>query len=131
MSVDSIALLHEAEEMQKLAGNEVQRRNAISRLYYAAFHAASSYADTQTEIPLSHLGGGTHDKLGYFFSKKTVFPRDKWLIHISLGCILKKSFKKRCSADYDLDSDIGKEELSMQQEDVAKIFDKINKLNCQ
>ena len=95
MAVEPRDFLGLAQDACRDDSPEIARRNAISRSYYGAFHAARQAAQ-RLDWP-EYANGGTHSRLASLFEnrqKKSVAYR------------LRALHRMRCAADYDLATEI-------------------------
>lgn len=124
--IEGINFLESAKELSQL-GNETAFRNAISRAYYAAYHAV---------LPLDNAfanhGGvksdvGVHEQL---ITKLENCPRSNpnWTELKSIGFLMRKAKTARTESDYDLTSFISEKNALCQIELVEKILIKISEV---
>lgn len=88
------------------AAREIQRRNAISRSYYAVFHEASAYREALGLTLPSGNNAGVHKKLCLAFQVSTDLELR------AIGDNMDRQRLRRKRADYDLSGTIGLREAT-------------------
>lgn len=104
---------------EELAGSdaEVKLRSAVSRFYYAAFHAAIKAADS-AGVQQLNLKAGTHEEVSLRYANHVKNGK-------SFEYILLDMKAKRVQADYFLKSKIDKIIVDQQRKMVLRFFDKL------
>jgi uncharacterized protein (UPF0332 family) len=96
-------MLADASDM--LAKNSL--RSAANRCYYGVFHAASALAMRDNQTFHKHSGVISYFHVAYV--KTGRLPRD-------LGAVFRRTFDKRCDADYD-------DLVELRHEEVAELLE--------
>ena len=107
--------------------NETAFRNAISRAYYAAYHAVLPLDETFANHGGIKTDVGVHEQL---ISKLENCPRSNpnWTRYKSIGVLMRKSKVARVESDYDLQAIVFGEQVECQIERVEMILEKIEAL---
>ena len=95
---------------------EVDRRNAVSRAYYAAWHRCQPIGQS---VGLSAPpGGGVHQQL------IDTLEQDRNMTLRSLGYMLRQCRRLRIKADYEIESDFSPEDARIALTQSGKILNK-------
>lgn len=113
MSVTPQEFLDSALELATAGTNEICQRNAISRLYYAAFHRAQEF------IKPDGVDRGFGSHRNYF---DQLNEADGGSTARRLGMHLKVVYSGRIKSDYKLDEDVQPRDFSMHRQRVETIF---------
>lgn len=123
MIISAIDFLESAKEIAK-SDNKMANRNAVSRAYYAGYHAVLPLDETFDNHGGIKSDVGVHEQL---ISKLENCPRSvpNWTKLKSIGFLMRKSKSARVESDYDLDALVSSDQVERQIERIEKIFEKI------
>ncbi|HFD80455.1 MAG TPA: hypothetical protein ENK05_08725 [Gammaproteobacteria bacterium] len=99
---------------------ETFQRAAVSRAYYACYHAALPVAERLAPVDVN---GGLHKKL------YETFIKERELSYKSVGYMLRQSHSDRIRADYHLQEEIGRRDAETVIYTAIKILNKIDSLD--
>ena len=120
MSVKPVEFLNSANEYAE-TNKEINKRNAISRSFYACYHVATQNFPIEPGFQSTNPKAGTHAKYIEYLSS---FPNGSK--QRLLGLNLKKLLVRRRMADYDIDLELKKSDLALQlsvSRDIFKSFE--------
>lgn len=101
MSVAPQELLESAKLIHSQITNEAGHRAAISRAYYASFHAARGFHAALPSPGSVDVANGAHEQLAEQLQNPTVPTTDsRHLSSRRIGVILKDFLRRRIVADY-------------------------------
>lgn len=128
MSINYADFMTSAEAIHASASDEVDRRNAASRAYYAAYHFAVSQAGAVgASQPLSSFVGGTHECLKDFYSNpeaKDALCRRRQAV----GYMLRQAHETRCVADYRLSEEFDSAMVDAQLSFCKRIVSRVQEI---
>ncbi|TVO79049.1 HEPN domain-containing protein [Sedimenticola selenatireducens] len=103
---------------------EISQRNAASRAYYAAFHAAKAVSNNLPQY--QDVNGGCHTHLIDTLENHMVksISRDRDMAIKSLGYILRQCRTLRTKADYHISLEFTKKEAELAIAQAKKIIEK-------
>lgn len=124
--ISAIDFLESAKYLSKL-DNETALRNAISRAYYAAYHAVLPLDETFDNHGGIKRDVGMHEQL---ITKLENCPRSvpNWTKLKSIGVLIRMTKAARVEADYDLAAAVCIEKVNDQIMMVEKIFEKLKEI---
>jgi len=103
---------------------EMDRRNAVSRSYYSAYHEALAVvAVLKWPDPNQHLGMGAHERLVEMIKSRSELSRSK-----VLGIMLNGLKLNRHKADYKLECTVGAAEVAAHLEATKKFIGEFRSL---
>ena len=118
MAIDPIEFLNFAKSLPEQG--EINLRNAMSRSFYAAFHACNLKYE-----PSSYEKGGSHKKLIYSL-KNSPSSKDR-----AIGYILEQLKGHRVVADYHLESDVKHSDRNISISQAEQLIQKIDDIDNQ
>lgn len=113
---------------EKVAG-EVHYRAVVSRSYYSAYHTALNYAEVELKIPVSSMGGSTHQKLAGMLASFKCDDVDHQRSVRRLGARISSLHSLRIRADYYLDETIQASDATSMVKNVSEIVELYSKRN--
>ena len=104
MSITPKHLVEFSQALNTANANEVARRCAIGRSYYAAFHLAKEFHATLSQPgTVVSSRAGVHERLYQQLENPTISPADpKHLISREVAAIARRIKRARTKADYEL-----------------------------
>ena len=126
MSVNTKDFLRAAEQLLSNANHEIDYRNAISRAYYATFHAI---APLSAELPaaLNYRTKGSHDEKISKLTRCSLNHPEAIRLK-AVGIDIQKRKAQRVKADYDIDHTIAKTDAEEQLRKTEYLLGQIAKL---
>jgi uncharacterized protein (UPF0332 family) len=126
--IDAVNFFESAKKLCE-QNSEVDYRNAISRAYYAAYHAALALNDLIENHGGIKSGVGVHEQL---VTKFTNCPTSiNYCMKIkSIGYLLRDAKNIRRDADYFLAIDFTKEDAKEQLKTVKQILEKVAEIEA-
>lgn len=117
MSISFKDFLTCAREMAASEGaSEVVYRNAMSRGYYAVYHAA---CETATRLSLPEYSGHAHEQLAFRYQNAG---------HKALAYRMRDLHRQRCKADYECDISIGMAHAQKALLDCQRVIEELTSL---
>lgn len=113
MSVTPDDFLDSAASLAVRGCNEMVQRNVISRAYYAAYHRSCAFIKPLPE----YNGKGMHR--GYI---NYLLCGDKSSVERQIGGRLKALYARRLIADYQLNTDLNKNDYDIQIQTATDLF---------
>lgn len=110
---DILAVAHQLHELK----SEPAFRSAASRAYYAAYHSALRFANSNGIASLDHFQMGSHEKLSMRFEQ----DGEK-----SVAIMLNNMKALRHTADYDLDKSVDEMQVKVQLLTAEKLIKKLS-----
>jgi len=108
MSVSPRDLLREASDIAKREDSEAARRSAISKAYYAAYHAARIFHATLPRPGRSKVGVGEHENLIHQLrNPDNKINPELAKKSVAVGELLLRLRPFRVTADYEIEADVG------------------------
>ena len=127
MSITPQDFLESAESMAATDAREVHQRNAISRLYYSAYHRSHEYIAPDGKAREHVAPDGTARKLGMHRNYlEQLIESAPGTTARKLGVSLEVVYSGRIKADYHLENDVQPREFSMRLNRTKDIFTLIN-----
>ena len=126
MSVNAEDFLRAADQLLSNANHEIDYRNAISRAYYATFHAIAPLSD-QLPAALNYRTKGSHDeKISKLTRCSTNHPEAIRLK--AVGIDVQKCKAQRVTADYYIDDPITQSDAEEQFRKAEYLLEQIAEL---
>lgn len=126
MPVCSQDIFESAQRVSAIGSHEADYRCAISRLYYAGYHACNDFHNNLTTPGVSKQDVGVHENLVNQLNNPTVPNTEpNHQQSIELAQYLKKSLFNRRLADYKLDQPVTKKNVAIVQSQIELIFSEI------
>ena len=127
MSVSPRDFLREARAIAEREPGEVQRRTAIGRAYYAAFHGARRFHDELPRPGRSEPGSSEHQKLIHQLRNPDPgLAKEMRLTSFKAGDLLLRLRPLRVRADYELRVDVPPQAMTDAIETAAQILNLVD-----